>query len=60
MIDNQGSTDPSDLNRFVEAQEANYVDALAELRAGQKRTHWMWYVFPQIAGLGHSSMSERG
>ena len=59
MIDNQGSTDPSHLNRFVEAQEANYVDALAELRAGQKRTHWMWYVFPQIAGLGHSSMSER-
>ena len=51
--------DPYDLNRFVEAQEVNYSNALAELRAGQKRSHWMWYVFPQLAGLGHSAMSAR-
>jgi len=51
--------DPYDLNRFVEAQEVNYADALSELRAGHKRSHWMWYVFPQIAGLGHSAMSAR-
>jgi len=50
---------PNDLNRFVEAQAVSYADALAEIRAGQKRSHWMWYVFPQIAGLGHSAMSER-
>jgi uncharacterized protein (DUF1810 family) len=59
MIDNQRSTDPYDLNRFIEAQAVNYSDALAELRAGQKRSHWMWYVFPQIASLGHSAMSAR-
>lgn len=46
-----------DLNRFVEAQ-TNYRDALAELRAGEKRSHWMWYVFPQIAGLGTSHMAR--
>ena len=51
--------DPYDLNRFIEAQEVNYDDALSELRAGRKRTHWMWYVFPQIAGLGNSAMSYR-
>ena len=51
--------DPYDLNRFVEVQQLNYSDAVSELRAGQKRSHWMWYVFPQIAGLGHSPMSER-
>jgi uncharacterized protein (DUF1810 family) len=44
----------SDLDRFVEAQAGVYDDALAELRAGRKRTHWMWFVFPQIAGLGSS------
>ena len=59
MIDNESSTDPYDLNRFIEAQAVNYSDALAELRAGQKRSHWMWYVFPQIASLGHSAMSAR-
>jgi uncharacterized protein (DUF1810 family) len=59
MIDNRSPVDPYDLNRFVEAQAVNYPDALAELRAGQKRSHWMWYVFPQIAGLGHSPMTER-
>jgi uncharacterized protein (DUF1810 family) len=59
MIDNDSSADPFDLNRFVEAQEGSYPVALAELRAGRKRTHWIWYIFPQIAGLGHSAMSER-
>ena len=51
--------DPYDLNRFVEAQASNYDDALAELRAGNKETHWSWYVFPQIRGLGSSPMSVR-
>ena len=52
-------TDPFDLQRFVDAQRSTYDQALAELRAGQKRTHWMWFVFPQIAGLGHSGMAQR-
>ena len=51
--------DPYDLDRFVEAQAADYAHALSELRAGQKRSHWMWYVFPQIEGLGQSAMSRR-
>jgi len=51
--------DPHDLNRFLRAQAANYDDALAEVRAGRKRSHWMWYVFPQIAGLGQSDMARR-
>ena len=53
------AADPHDLNRFVEAQAANYGEALAELRAGLKRTHWSWYVLPQIQGLGSSPMSVR-
>lgn len=54
------SASPSfDLERFVEAQNHNYEAALAELSAGQKTSHWMWYVFPQIAGLGHSAMARR-
>jgi uncharacterized protein (DUF1810 family) len=53
------SQDPYDLHRFVEAQASNYIDALAELRAGSKQTHWSWYVFPQIRGLGSSPMSAR-
>jgi uncharacterized protein (DUF1810 family) len=48
-----------DLERFVAAQESTYPAALAELRVGAKRTHWMWFVFPQIAGLGHSGMAQR-
>ena len=51
--------DPYDLDRFVKAQAADYPQALSELRAGEKRSHWMWYVFPQIDGLGHSAMSRR-
>jgi len=51
--------DPFDLQRFVTAQASVYASVLAELRGGRKRTHWMWYIFPQIAGLGYSAMSER-
>lgn len=51
--------DPYDLARFVEAQAGTYDDALAELRSGRKRGHWMWFVFPQIAGLGSSAMARR-
>lgn len=50
--------DPFDLDRFVAAQARNFDQALAELRAGQKQSHWMWYVFPQIAGLGSSPTSR--
>ena len=49
------------LNRFVEAQEAGgtYAAALAELRRGRKTSHWMWFVLPQLAGLGRSEMAQR-
>ena len=50
--------DPHGLNRFVEAQEDDYERALAEIVGGRKRTHWMWYIFPQIDGLGFSSISR--
>ena len=53
------SNDPFDLNRFVEAQNLVIDDVLSELRAGRKRSHWMWFVFPQIAGLGSSPMAVR-
>ncbi len=46
--------DPHNLQRFVAAQEEAYTAALGELRAGRKRTHWMWFVFPQVTGLGAS------
>ena len=52
-------TDPSDLQRFVDAQAPVYQRVLAELRHGQKRSHWMWFIFPQLAGLGHSPMARR-
>ncbi|MGN7127591.1 DUF1810 domain-containing protein [Methylorubrum thiocyanatum] len=51
--------DRFDLNRFVEAQDGIYEQALAELRNGRKQSHWMWFVFPQIAGLGSSAMAQR-
>ena len=51
--------DPYNLQRFVEAQGPVYQTVLSELRAGRKRSHWMWFIFPQIAGLGHSAMSQR-
>lgn len=47
-----------DLNRFISAQERSYDAALREIKAGHKRTHWMWYIFPQIAGLGFSSTAQ--
>ena len=50
---------PCDLDRFLDAQQGKYETALAEVRAGRKRSHWMWYVFPQVAGLGFSAMSQR-
>jgi len=52
-------TDPFDLQRFLDAQAPIYARVVAELRRGQKQTHWMWFVFPQLAGLGHSAMAQR-
>jgi len=52
-------SDPFDLQRFVDAQDRVYETALAELTAGDKRSHWMWFVFPQVAGLGLSPMARR-
>ena len=57
--DRADPSDPYDLARFVEAQHGDYDRALAELRGGRKRTHWMWYVFPQLRGLGASAMAAR-
>jgi uncharacterized protein (DUF1810 family) len=56
-----GSADPFDLERFVQAQDlgGTYEHALAELHRGRKTSHWMWFVFPQIAGLGSSPMAQR-
>ncbi|WP_165253310.1 DUF1810 domain-containing protein [Paludisphaera soli] len=53
------SSDPFGLDRFVSAQETSYDQALREVRDGRKRSHWMWYVFPQYDGLGFSSTSKR-
>jgi len=47
-----------DLTRFVDAQASSYEQALAEIRNGRKQTHWMWYIFPQLAGLGFSQMAQ--
>jgi len=57
----KNAADPHDLERFVAAQDAGdtYGSALAELRRGRKTSHWMWFVFPQIEGLGESAMSKR-
>ena len=51
--------DPFDLDRFVQAQAQVYAGALAELRRGRKTSHWMWFVFPQLSGLGASAMARR-
>jgi uncharacterized protein (DUF1810 family) len=51
-------SEPHSLSRFIDAQERDYQSALAEIKAGQKRSHWMWYVFPQYDGLGFSSTSK--
>jgi uncharacterized protein (DUF1810 family) len=50
--------DPHDLSRFVDAQQGVYESAIAEIRAGRKRSHWMWYVFPQVVGLGSSATAQ--
>ena len=50
--------DPFHLNRFVDAQASTFETALAELQAGRKRTHWIWFIFPQLCGLGHSAMAQ--
>jgi uncharacterized protein (DUF1810 family) len=55
---NEMASDPYNLTRFVQAQEADYDQALTEIRAGRKRSHWMWYVFPQFDGLGMSPTSK--
>jgi uncharacterized protein (DUF1810 family) len=52
------STNEFDLARFLAAQKGSYAEALSELRAGKKRSHWIWWVFPQLKGLGLSSTSE--
>jgi uncharacterized protein (DUF1810 family) len=52
-------SDPFDLQRFVDAQDRVFDTVLAELQAGRKRTHWMWYIFPQIRGLGRSSTAQK-
>ena len=50
--------DPFNLERFVTAQASVFATALKELSAGRKRSHWMWFIFPQLRGLGHSSMAQ--
>jgi uncharacterized protein (DUF1810 family) len=52
-------SDPYNLQRFVDAQDGVYANVRAELTAGRKRSHWMWFIFPQIAGLGFSAMAQR-
>jgi uncharacterized protein (DUF1810 family) len=51
--------DPYNLQRFVHAQQGIYEQARAELHAGEKRSHWMWFIFPQLAGLGSSPMAQK-
>ena len=57
--DGDGNADPFGLSRFVEAQETVYHSALAEIRDGRKRSHWMWFIFPQLDGLGSSPTARR-
>jgi uncharacterized protein (DUF1810 family) len=54
----QDTTDKYDFPRLVLAQQSAYMTALSEPKAGRKRTHWIWFVFPQVEGLGHSAMSQ--
>ena len=55
----QPDNDPYDLQRFVDAQQAVFETVRAELGAGRKRSHWMWFIFPQLRGLGHSHMAHQ-
>ena len=59
MSDDTATGDPFDLDRFTRAQERDYGRALAEIERGQKRTHWTWYIFPQIGGPGYSPVAKR-
>jgi uncharacterized protein (DUF1810 family) len=59
LRDPHSKADPYDLSRFVRAQEEDYEQALSEIKSRQKRTHWMWYIFPQLDGLAFSSTSKR-
>ena len=59
VFDHGDISDPYDLKRFLEAQKNDYQRALSEIRNGHKRSHWMWYIFPQYDGLGFSSTSKR-
>jgi uncharacterized protein (DUF1810 family) len=52
------NADPHDSKRFLDAQQRDYAHALEEIRSGRKRTHWMWYIFPQIDGLGSSPTAK--
>lgn len=56
---NRSDVQEDDLTKFLDAQQSSFATALAELTAGQKRSHWMWFVFPQLLGLGHSAMAQR-
>jgi uncharacterized protein (DUF1810 family) len=56
---NVDAGDPHHMGRFVRAQEGDYAQALAEIRGGRKRSHWIWYIFPQFEGLGSSPMSRQ-
>jgi uncharacterized protein (DUF1810 family) len=56
--DSPSTDDPYDLSRFLSAQQDDFEQALSEIRSGKKRTHWMWYVFPQLDGLAFSSTSK--
>ena len=58
MTNSRPSSDPHNLQRFVDAQEHIYPQALGELQSGLKRTHWMWFTFPQLAGLGSSERAQ--
>ncbi len=53
------ANDPYDLERFTQAQDPVYDEVCAELRNGRKESHWMWFIFPQLRGLGHSQMAEK-
>ena len=59
MSQSSNAGDSHNLNRFVEAQEDDYEQALAEVKSGRKHSHWIWYVFPQFDGLGSSPMSQK-
>jgi uncharacterized protein (DUF1810 family) len=59
MSGSEQGNDPYDLGRFVDAQAGVYDQALAEIRGGRKRSHWMWFIFPQVEGLGSSSTARR-